>query len=958
MANSKDVLFKSKVNNYISEKLSQSDTPPTFSITDDGNGNYTVGKFNGDVTLTFESGSYVFTPARGDAVTIAVSSVTSIIVDFITLNTDALVLDGETVTGSGVVNLSPFSSIPQVDLTYVQPAVLSATIIGGISTPTQLETLDIGSPAIGLVIKITDGEVSLNAVEEILDTTSIVVESGATLSLTAANSTGLTIEGAGTVAISALEDTLDADLSGITATTVTAAVAGGTQETPLNLTANLGKAVVTVTSGVVTVTSDTILGTASFVVNSGATLNSDLGKIDGVTVSGEGTATANLTADIDMSNVTTTGGVLGIVYETVDISENENLDTLSAYISNSDTTLTLTAAQALSKSISGEGNVTVKDIAADTNLSTITATGTLSATISQTLNLTQANLSGLDALTISDEADTAITVTITPAQYAALVGKVTLGTNDTLVSTDTTIPTSTITSAAFDESTGTLTLTGTNFNTILETTEDNTTDVKARLDWSKLSWDINGDDTTTADVSFEVSDIGSAKVTDATTLTITLTNTKTAALITTTGYGATDNADTLDVSTGFIRDMSHNAATTDATADAAVAITQDTAAPTAASTNPITNTDTDNDSTGVYAAGDKIRFSFSESINTTTLTLADITLDNSHSFGDGATLTAISPSDGFTSTFEITLGTTPTVAANDTLTIASSKAVDIAGNANCSGIDYAVPTIEAAFMVTDTNGIITFEGAATGNISLAIDSGTVTFTKGSVTAATTVNLGAITKITLAAGQTIADSAADLTKPIDGAGSVIVTGTANDDVLYIWTSGTNSITAGEGSDTINLGEAEANEGVDTIIIAAGDSGVEVVDQIVYFEVDKDKLDLPSTTIASDAISGGGSPDEDAIYNGVTIGQITITNGIVTFQAADDTTDVAVTSSDAVFAALSYLDQAVADEETVAFAYDLGSETNGTYLFQGNTNGDIIVDFVGITVLESELSTFLI
>ena len=189
MANSKDVLFKYKVNNYISEKLSQSDTPPTFSVTDDGNVKYTVGKFNGDVTLTFESGSYVFTPARGDAVTIAVSSVTSIIVDFITLNTDALVLDGETVTGSGVVNLNPFSSIPQVDLTYVQSAVLSATITGGISTPTQLETLDIGDPTIGLVIKITDGEVSLDSLLTIPSYTSIVVETGATLTLTSDDQT-------------------------------------------------------------------------------------------------------------------------------------------------------------------------------------------------------------------------------------------------------------------------------------------------------------------------------------------------------------------------------------------------------------------------------------------------------------------------------------------------------------------------------------------------------------------------------------------------------------------------------------------------------------------------------------------------------------------------------------------------------------------------------------------------
>ncbi len=108
MANSKDVLFKSKVNNYIGEKLSQNTTPPAFSVTNDGNGNFTVGKFNGDVTLTLVSTDYVFTPTRGDAVTISSAGVTSIVVDFITLNVDAATLNGMTITGAGIVNISAF----------------------------------------------------------------------------------------------------------------------------------------------------------------------------------------------------------------------------------------------------------------------------------------------------------------------------------------------------------------------------------------------------------------------------------------------------------------------------------------------------------------------------------------------------------------------------------------------------------------------------------------------------------------------------------------------------------------------------------------------------------------------------------------------------------------------------------------------------------------------------------
>ena len=69
---------------------------------------------------------------------------------------------------------------------------------------------------------------------------------------------------------------------------------------------------------------------------------------------------------------------------------------------------------------------------------------------------------------------------------------------------DTTAPTATNVSGAYSASTYTLTLTGTNYATLWESSlaENSTTDIKARLDWSKLSWDINGDDGSTANVSF------------------------------------------------------------------------------------------------------------------------------------------------------------------------------------------------------------------------------------------------------------------------------------------------------------------------------------------------------------------------------------------------------------------------------------------------------------------------
>ena len=133
---------------------------------------------------------------------------------------------------------------------------------------------------------------------------------------------------------------------------------------------------------------------------------------------------------------------------------------------------------------------------------------------------------------------------------------------------DTTAPTVTNTSGAYTASTDTLVLTGTNYSTLLETSESATTDIKARLDWTKLSWDINGDNATTADVSFALSDISSAKVTDSTHLTIVLAGAKGTSLEATRGSGSSGTGDTLDITAGFARDVAGNVASTDAQANA------------------------------------------------------------------------------------------------------------------------------------------------------------------------------------------------------------------------------------------------------------------------------------------------------------------------------------------------------------------------------------------------------
>jgi len=210
--------------------------------------------------------------------------------------------------------------------------------------------------------------------------------------------------------------------------------------------------------------------------------------------------------------------------------------------------------------------------------------------------------------------------------------------------------------------------------------------------------------------------------------------------------------------------------------------------------------------------------------------------------------------------------------------------------------------------------------------------------------------------TIVVDSTIQDSTNLLASP-ESVENNLITGTDGEDVFYVLTSGTNSITGGAGSDMIWLGDENlgvSNGGADTIVIANTDSLVGTPDQIVYFELDKDKLDLPSATIATTS-----TDVSNVTAGGVTVGKVTITNGIATFQAADNTTSVAITSIDALSAALDYLNGAIADGDTVAFEYNLFNvDATGTYIFQGGASGDIAVDLIGVSVTATDLSEILV
>jgi len=128
---------------------------------------------------------------------------------------------------------------------------------------------------------------------------------------------------------------------------------------------------------------------------------------------------------------------------------------------------------------------------------------------------------------------------------------------------DITPPTTTTASAAYDETNNTLVITGSGFDTMLQVAETAVTDIKDRLDWSKLLWDINGDGNTTTDVTFALGDVTSAKVTDDAHLSVILTGSKGTLLEESASYGSLDGNDYLDIDSGFSKDIAGNASTTD-----------------------------------------------------------------------------------------------------------------------------------------------------------------------------------------------------------------------------------------------------------------------------------------------------------------------------------------------------------------------------------------------------------
>ncbi|BHH85198.1 cadherin-like domain-containing protein [Desulforhopalus sp. 52FAK] len=151
------------------------------------------------------------------------------------------------------------------------------------------------------------------------------------------------------------------------------------------------------------------------------------------------------------------------------------------------------------------------------------------------------------------------------------------------------IPQPTFTSVSFDEQSKTITLAGTNLDFIGAIG----TNVKDQLDWSKITWDVNGDGSTTSDITFDITNI-STVLTSTTTLTINLTGDKTIEITGTEGYGEDGGTDTLTILPGFVSNESGDLATTDGLTDAPISTSTAPVGVNLSNTSIPENTDTTN----------------------------------------------------------------------------------------------------------------------------------------------------------------------------------------------------------------------------------------------------------------------------------------------------------------------------------------------------------------------------
>jgi hypothetical protein len=278
----------------------------------------------------------------------------------VTLTTDISNISGRIVTGAGTLEVSNLDSVLNANFTNATVTTLNATWDGTGTYTGNLTNVDL--------LRISSGTMTSDA--------SII--------------SGKTINGAGTLAITNLDGTANANLSNITASTITAISDGN-----VTFTGNLGSANLTVNgNSTFTLGSGANLGSGSHTITSGSTLVSDASYVSGKTIAGAGTVTVtNLdgTSNANLSTLSTT--VLNTTWDGTAV--------FTGNIGNANLTVSSGTMTVSSGVISGSGTVTVSSgatLSADASkISGETIAGTGNIAITNLQNTLNANFSGLNS---------------------------------------------------------------------------------------------------------------------------------------------------------------------------------------------------------------------------------------------------------------------------------------------------------------------------------------------------------------------------------------------------------------------------------------------------------------------------------------------------------------------------------------------------------------------------------
>ncbi|MDO9139751.1 MAG: Ig-like domain-containing protein, partial [Methylobacter sp.] len=419
---------------------------------------------------------------------------------------------------------------------------------------------------------------------------------------------------------------------------------------------------------------------------------------------------------------------------------------------------------------------------------------------------------------------------------------------------DETPPNSTITSAVYDERTGNLQILGAGFNSILESGESQATDIKSRLDWSKLVWDLNGDDDTTPNITFTESDIQGVHVNSDANLWVVLVAQKQSDITSNLQYAYRGGEDKLDVTAGFIRDLAGNAATTDSVSNGwlntiyMAMLSSGTAsiAPTAKATQfTVVN----------FEPGDVIEYA----INAANVTSQQLHFDNGVDSGQTYTVTNLGASVTSVTQYQVegnivigasTVTSFTTGSGDDTLVSSSTSQVTFnsgSGNDNLTGgsgddlfkfanadftsddtinggdgedtlwITGAATITDAQFTYVSSIGSLVLDDGQTHSITLGTNASTA-FDNATVTNPINIGImngGTATSITLdASSATVAVSISNKPNNSGAAGTMTVTGGSGDDMFIF----------GDGTAVVNFAATAVANGDDNIYIAAANNSV--------------------------------------------------------------------------------------------------------------------------------------